>query len=113
MRNVCGSQSGRTTQQKKTALATEGMADGGFTTWMGGSQETVASHGAYPAARAAWRSLDGRRANLDLLSQLDPIDAMEPLSAMDVRAEAYKPALALDALTDGREAQLALMANAD
>ena len=41
------------------------------------------------------------------------MDAMERLTEMDVRAEAYKAALALDALADGREAQLALLCNVE
>ena len=64
-------------------------------------------------ARAAWRTLDEGHATLDLLSELDPMDAMESLTAMDASKAAYKAALALDALTDGREAQLALLGNVE
>ena len=64
-------------------------------------------------ARAAWHTLDEGRATLDLLSELNPMDVMEPLTAMDVREAAHKAALALDALADGREAQLALLGNVE
>ena len=64
-------------------------------------------------ARAAWRTLDEGRTTLDRVSELDPMDAIEPLTAMDVREAACKAGLALEALADGREAQLALLSNVE
>ena len=53
--------------------------------------------------------MDEGRPKLGLSSELDPMDAMEPLTVIDVREKAYKAALALDPLAHRREAQLALL----